>query len=276
MMIYKNPIAGLIKRRYSCRTFLKEKLGIPQKKALQKACSLHHHGLLGEDAKFQLVELRAPELIALNPDDFSSITNPLTFIVGTIQPSRLAYESYGYLLEYLVLNAEDLGLGTCWLGYFNKFFFRNVITSGYELMPAVCVLGYPAEERHSSSRNEWREMFFVEKFGLPLSRESAGKYGDSFDMLRLAPSSGNTQPWRVVKERNRDIFHFYKETIDFQYEQRKLHNVDLGIGMCHFELAARKNDLEGTWVRFTNITVLRGNTDYLISWIDSDTDIIAA
>lgn len=268
-MLYRRPVDELIRERYSCRAYFRRRLEPGRRRQLEGACRMLRQGLVGERARFQLVELGNEALRRMNPGDFSLIVNPLTFIAGAIQQSPLACESYGYLLEHLVLKATDLGLGTCWLGYFDASFFGEVSLAPGELLPAVSVVGDAAEGREVSGRDRWEYMFFMGNFEEPISREEAGQYAESLEMVRLAPSSGNTQPWRIVKERGRRVFHFYKERIDRHYEEKRLHNIDLGIAMCHFELAARKNRLAGRWNRLKpepDVGPLPRRTDYIISY----------
>jgi nitroreductase len=70
----------------------------------------------------------------------------------------------------------------------------------------------------------------------------------------MAPSASNKQPWRIVR-RGRD-WHFYLQrtkgygkgsAIFVMLRLADLQRVDLGIAMCHFELAARELGLEGAW-----------------------------
>jgi hypothetical protein len=44
---------------------------------------------------------------------------------------------------------------------------------------------------------------------MALPEGAAGRYLDPLEMLRLGPSASNRQPWRVIKEQGRDIFHLY-------------------------------------------------------------------
>lgn len=53
-------------------------------------------------------------------------------------------------------------------------------------------------------------MFTLNDFNTPLSKEEAGEYQAALEMLRLAPSATNAQPWAVVKEGNH--FHFFVTT----------------------------------------------------------------
>lgn len=267
-MYYKKSIDELIKKRVSCRIFLEKRVEPTKIKELNEVCALFKEGLAGEKVKLHLVELGDDDLRKIDPDDFSLIINPMTFIGGSIQKSKLAYESYGYLVEHLVLKATEMGLATCWLGYFNADYFKKIQPAADEILPAVCVVGYAAEKGAPSGRKKWGDLFFIKDFKTSMSAIVAGNYAEPLDMLRLAPSAGNLQPWRVLKEKNKNIFHFYKKRLDREYEKRKLHNVDIGIAMCHFELAAKKNDLDGNWEKLTpGVTSIPERTEYIISWV---------
>jgi len=47
------------------------------------------------------------------------------FVAGTVRSVAFAEEDYGYLLEEIMLQLLDMGLGTCWLG---GTFKRNELT----------------------------------------------------------------------------------------------------------------------------------------------------
>ena len=74
------------------------------------------------------------------------------------------------------------------------------------------------------------------------------------EVVRWAPSASNKQPWRVVRGRKR--WHFYlartkgygKGLLTSLVKLADLQRVDMGIAMCHFELAAREAGIEGRWV----------------------------
>jgi len=111
----------------------------------------------------------------------------------------------------------------------------------------------------AESRLPWETLFFDQKFGAPLLRESAGRFAKMLDLIRLAPSGSNKQPWRIVKDG--ETWHFYLERTPgygkglatrllgskgaaFPDIQR----IDLGIAICHFDLASREMGVTGTWV----------------------------
>lgn len=241
---------------------------------LVAACAELSQGLLGEAARFWLVERPEPEIRRLKLG-LGIVTNASNLLVGAARVSPLAYASLGYLMERLVLKATDLGLGTCWVGHYDPEWFPELGITADEKTPAAVVVGYPtakrtAQERviriaiQADRRKPWEELFFSERSETPLSREQAGQYATALEMVRLAPSAGNSQPWRVAK--NGPRFDFHVKPTNPRYEERHLHDVDVGIALCHFELAARETGLKGSWsVQAPDALALPG-CRYVISW----------
>ena len=62
-------------------------------------------------------------------------------------------------------------------------------------------------------------------------------------MMRLAPSSTNSQPWRATTDS--DIVHFYCAT------SNRYSLTDCGIGLCHFADGATHAGIQGN---FRNIS----------------------
>ncbi len=281
-MKFENDLSGLIKKRFSCRNFLDKKIEHNIKEELVKECESLHNGLFGEKLRLFFLDRSESFKSARYEGGFDYIINPGYFIAGKIQNSKYAYESYGYVLEQLVLKATDMSLGTCWIGYFNPQFFYEVRLSADEVFPAIIILGYPAERKSfidilnrklysaGDNRRKWDRLFFIKDFNNPLTGGVADKFTEPLEMLRLAPSSGNTQPWRLVKEMDSNIFHFYKQIISFHYELKRLHNIDIGIAMCHFDLAAKNLGLHGTWEDLNPEIKMPGNTEYIISWVGEE------
>jgi hypothetical protein len=118
------------------------------------------------------------------------------------------------------------------------------------------------------------KLFFSETLNCSITPESAGAYLLPLEMVRLAPSASNKQPWRIV--RVGDIWHFFlqrtkgygKGTLVFNILRlADLQRVDMGIAMCHFELAARELDLQGSWVIDEPQLAMPEGTEYTVSWI---------
>jgi len=195
-------------------------------------------------------------------------------------------EDYGYVFERAVLSATALGLGTCWLGAsFNRSGFAAKINLAEgEILPAVSPVGYVASRRtvvdavtrffaRAKRRKPWKELFFDGDFGRPLTREAAGPYADVLEMVRLAPSASNRQPWRIVKEAGRDVFHLFISRsavysgVAATVAGGDLQRMDMGIACCHFDLAARELELAGNWEVLEPPEIkLPERTSYVASW----------
>jgi len=187
-------------------------------------------------------------------------------------------EAVGYQFENLVLNATQMGLGTVWLAvtFSRKNFEKVMEISSDDLFPCISPIGYPSEKKSlvekltrvglgSKNRKAWEKIFFLNDFAHPLSKDDAGTYEQSLEMLRLAPSSTNAQPWAVVKEGNK--FHFfcdYKNNIN--EDMRKIKHLDLGIALSHFHQTAMADGLTGKFeIEDIKITTPE-NMHYVISY----------
>lgn len=272
-MEFRKPMRELIAARKSSRTYEVRALEPQARAELLVACASPVSGLLGEPARFWLVERPEPEMRRLKLG-LGLIANASSVLVGAVRDSRLACASFGYLMEALVLKATDLGLGTCWVGFFDPAWFPELGITEQERSPSVVAVGHATSRRSArerllrmaikaDSRKPWNELFFRDTLEAALSRDEAGGYADALDLLRLAPSAGNTQPWRVVK--SGDEFRFFIRPSSPRYETRHLHDVDIGIALCHFELAAREAGLRGSWVVAEPAPQVPGMR-YVVTW----------
>ena len=67
-------------------------------------------------------------------------------------------------------------------------------------------------------------------------------------MVRWAPSAVNKQPWRAVVKDN--AVHFYlKRSSGFGgHDTLDMQKIDIGIALCHFELAAQELGMKPSFV----------------------------
>lgn len=170
-------------------------------------------------------------------------------------------EQVGYVMEEFILFATHLGIGTCWLGGTFKIngLERIVKLDKEEFIPIITPLGYPAGGKSlveramkaavgSKKRKPWHKLFFDGSLDSPLQENEAGFYRNPLEMVRLAPSASNRQPWRLVKEG--PCWHFFMDysMIVNQAAGIPIQRVDMGIAMAHFELTAGEEGLSGEWV----------------------------
>ena len=83
------------------------------------------------------------------------------------------------------------------------------------------------------------------------------------EMVRLAPSAKNAQPWRIVKDE--DKFHFYEKR-DIGIGAHDIQRLDVGIALCHFELAAKEKGISGHIVR-EEPQINKGELIYVFTWV---------
>ncbi len=285
------PITEVMKRRYSCRSYTGEAIDEEKKGTLEAFMAENGAGPFGARPRFELLAAGPGDLDALKDlGTYGFIRGASGFIVGAVGDSRYNLEDYGYLLEKTILHATGAGLGTCWLGgSFNKSAFSKRISAGEgELVPAVAAAGCMAKKKRvidtvvrwgagSKKRKPWRELFFQETFESPLPRDTAASHADPLEMTRLAPSSSNKQPWRIIRGKDKNVFHFYLRRTKGYYKRNKklfnmadLERIDMGIAMCHFELACEEHGLAGSWeIKEPDIGSMPELTEYLASWVVS-------
>ena len=86
-------------------------------------------------------------------------------------------------------------------------------------------------------------------------------------MVRLAPSAVNKQPWRLILD-GKKVHFFLKRTMGFESMfKMDLQRIDMGIAMCHFELAANEVGVDGKWkVKEPDVGSLPEAMEYIVSW----------
>ena len=269
-------IIEIVKSRYSCRTFNHVSLKATDKKDLESFIIENSEGLGNEVVNFKIIEKNgADKQMKLN---YGMIKGHNAYILGTSKTSMDSRVNYGYLLEKVVLKATKMDISTCWIGRFDNSYFNEVsIEDGFEI-PGIVIIGYSEDKEpyldkfvrftiSASKRNSWERLFFDYKLKTALTPEQVREYSDSLEMVRLAPSSGNTQPWRVFFDESANEFHFFKKSISKGYELRGLHDIDMGIALSHFELASLQNGLSGRWLKHANGNVNSiDDLQYIMTW----------
>ena len=89
----------------------------------------------------------------------------------------------------------------------------------------------------ADSRLDSEKLFYDGAFDKPLPAENAGDLRLPLELVRLAPSAVNGQPWRLVLCGDR--VHFYeKRGRGMASAAWDIQKIDMGIALCHFELGA--------------------------------------
>ena len=207
-----------------------------------------------------------------------------SFVIG-ITKDELPFdlENFGYLFEKVILYATHLNIGTVWLGgtFKRSSFASQMNLRAEEKIPAITPVGVPLEKpifrsrviRYVSKgeqRRPFSTIFFDGDFSKPLHKSSLNVFAEILEMVRLSPSASNHQPWRVVKEQNSDIFHFFihrsKSRFQRLFTWPDFKRIDLGIAVCHFDLSVKQLGISGDWQRGKPDIDVPDHCDYLISW----------
>jgi len=280
-------ISETVHQRYSCRSYREAPLSPEHCTLLEEAIAQLKPGPFGSVNRFKLVASSGQDEKALRGlGTYGYIHSPQAFIIGASHSSSKNLQDFGYQMEILVLKTTEMGLGSCWLGgsFTRSSFSHRISASSDEIIPAVCSLGYPVSDGRPSTdrignragaqkRFSWEKIFFQGKPDEALNQISAAAYAFPLEMVRLAPSASNKQPWRIIQEGNH--FHFYLQrskgyhnSIPFRILGiADIQQVDMGIAMCHFELACQETGLQGEWdFQDPGIPMPDSMTEYVVTW----------
>ncbi len=277
----------LIRQRSSHRSYTSAPLASETVDSLREAISDCVSGPFGSRVRVELIALDGVSSRQLRSwGTYGVVKGASQYLVGVSKKGETALADCGYAMETAVLHATDRGLGTCLMGAtFNRGVFAKAANIGRdEIIPIISPVGYVADSHSvldkalhfvagSKTRRPWNELFFLGRYGALLPETQAGDYAAALEMVRLAPSAMNSQPWRVVKEPRGPTFHFYEHLTGRYGEMLKLIGgakalmLDMGIALCHFALAAGELGLEGRWdVAEPSLIYVPSRDRYVISW----------
>jgi hypothetical protein len=258
---YNHSAEELVRARTSVRRFSGEIVAGKARQELERCCRAAQAGPFGGVCRFRLIDNHAGDAArGERVGAYGIIRGARTFLAGATGSSRYNLEDFGYLFELLLLKATDLGLGSCWLGgsFTRSRFATAMELQGEEIIPAVSPIGIPTEQRSmvdrvirwgagSKRRKPREELFYDGKTGVPLSGDQAGPFAAALEMVRLAPSASNRQPWRCLKAGK--TIHFYLQRFPGYraVTPTDLQRIDMGIAMSHFDLAMASSGIEGSW-----------------------------
>lgn len=200
------------------------------------------------------------------------------YIAAKVTACDLGEVAYGYSFEKFCLYAASLGIGTVMLGgtLSRKSFEKAMELTESEIMPIASPVGYPAEKKSlrermmrkaikADERQPFEKLFFEDSFDFGLTKESAGRFADALEMVRLAPSAVNKQPWRVVK--CGDTLHFFKKKSLGASESFDMQKIDIGIALAHFDLALKEDGISGSFMAKEPSFEVDDSMEYMVSFV---------
>ena len=267
--IFEQSIYDLIRIRHSVRSFENEELDPIQREKIRLFLSEinQSEGIFGGQVRVELIE-KGEGRQGIKLGTYGVINGARYYLAVACKQREYDLEDLGFLFEKVILFCTSLGLGTVWIGgTFHKGNFAQAINlEADERLPIISPLGLEGGRKsllasmfgnNNLKRKEFGQLFFDGECNKPLLKEEAYEYARVLEMVRIAPSSVNTQPWRIVKEA--DVFHFFSEA------KTEANRIDMGICLCHFYLAAMEKGLMGEF-KIMNVKDAE-KANYLISWV---------
>jgi len=280
----KVSILNIIRKRSSKRDYQNIPFSAEELNQIEQILDSLPAAPFATSADFRLIHKSIATSQKVKLGTYGFIRGAQYFIIGKClnKPDNLV--DYGFQMEWIILQMTAMDLGTCWLGgSFRRSEFAKLIPlQDNEIIPAITPVGYSTEARSirdnvirlgagSNRRKPWSELYFEDNWTQPLNSNKIGEYATVLEMVRLAPSASNRQPWRIIKRDN--VFDFYLQRQPGTYlrlSRTDLQRIDLGIAMCHFELAAKELNLRGNWFVRNYPENLPENVEYISSWVTDE------
>ena len=141
----------------------------------------------------------------------------------------LNYENIGYLGQMLDLYLQSRGFGCCWLGLGRLDDHPGTLPHEVDGLQFAIMMafGRPKDSPHRELSDFKRK---------PLD-EVADRYDEQLEVVRLAPSAVNSQPWYFTHADG--LLHLYRIRLDLirQRMYGKYNRFDTGIALTHLAVA---------------------------------------
>lgn len=203
-----------IYKRKSCRNYLDEKIDdktilkikefIDNAKPLDSSIKTQYE-ILDKDEIKTMMRWKAPHYIAIYSEEKEHYK-----------------ENIGFIYQQVDLYLQSIGLGSCWIG------MAKVKKNNTGLKFVIIISFGKAKESLYRNQNEFKRKTM---------KEITDKPNDKLEVVRLAPSSINYQPWFFKSNGNSyDVFlkkgNFIKSKLSGKYQL-----IDIGIAISHLYVA---------------------------------------
>ena len=174
------------------------------------------------------------------------------------EPKEKSDMNAGFLMQQLALYLESRGLGSCFVGMARK---KNKELEEQGLVCKILLaFGLPKEtEKERKTKRISMDSLCIYK------EQPKAWVKEMLEAARLAPSSGNSQPWRFVVYENR-IHVFSKKPMADKGLMNKFNELNFGIMLANVMVAAEEVWVDLDLIKLNNITHKSiPNNQYVIS-----------
>lgn len=258
-------VLDAMKERRSVRTFDGEGLGVEQVAELEKAIA-ESGSPFGGNMSVKLKKFNLKE--GYKPSTYGMIKGAEDFFLLGIGADEASALTAGYRFEQVVLRAWQMGLGTCWIAatFKGSDFEKGVVWPAGEELKVICPVGKSEKPSikekltrltlGSKNRKPFNELFFYDNFKTAVPDDN--QFREALEMVRVAPSSTNSQPWRALVQ---------GATVHFYYKPKSPASVlDTGIGICHFHETEKFYGHDGSFAKQDGAPVPPDDWKYLVSY----------
>lgn len=264
--LYIKPITEIIKARSSVRSYSNEVISEDLIEVIENYIN-NIDNPFNINVRIRLIKKENYDGV-VSLGTYGVIKGAKYFLIAVCENKEFSLEALGYVFEKVILYCTALGLSTVWLGgTFNKSSFKKTINlKEDEILPIVSPIGYASNNKsfleklmkNNRNRKEFSSIFFDKDFNTPLTSNIDKVYKEALEMVRLAPSSMNSQPWRIIKEG--ENLHIYTNG------KKNINKIDIGIALAHIDMYMKEMNREG---EFKKIKYKSDEYKYVISWIKS-------
>ena len=217
----RDVLMEAVRSRHSVRSYDENPLSEHERREMERivdACNAEGH------LKCALV-LDSPEAFAETMSRVAKFSNVRNYVVVMGSDKDGLDERGGYWGEMIALEAQNLGLRTCWVGLtYSKRKLACDIPAGVRVV-SVIALGHGMDDGVAHRSKPMEELALV-------NGEPAEWFDRGMESVMLAPSAMNRQGYRFTLRRDGKV---EVKSFGGSYSQ-----VDLGIAKLHFEIGSGK------------------------------------
>ncbi len=165
------------------------------------------------------------------------------YIYGTAKAQRASMLDFGYVFERLILELTAREYGTVWLaGTFRRSQFDDSVADD-AVVPAITPVGRPASRtsfrdrtiRRLARADSRKPISSLLLDGSEHTRDDVDPIrARALEILRIAPSAKNRQPWRVLLEQGK-VSLYVKRRDPSKTPRIDMTLLDAGIALLHLE-----------------------------------------
>jgi nitroreductase len=140
---------------------------------------------------------KAPAQIAV-----IATVSKLARLYGERGESNYAYQNANAAICNLILSANDLGLGTCWVTAFDDKKINDALSVEDGKPIAIITLGYPREKPSSPTRDPLKNLVYFEEWG---NKERASTVNRPFEKPIKRGFHGLKEALKALKSSNKEL-----------------------------------------------------------------------